>query len=739
MEKNDLKLFSGVLKLIYGNDLAGALDIILPYLTLHPYVLYSEDVDNIQKSFRMMLHYKELGVDDEMRGDMYSKMLERLKNILRNMRADYRRRNVDFYKDAVARSGVHKYSFSESAIKFRLEDYVSDLAMLQLEPADKQKEISEKLYLEHFSFLQALFCHIVVDDLWTQEQASDFAEILLSPTIDVADAQFLVSAVMLAAMNNFDINKFSILVRVYSESNNETLRQKALVAWVLSMTDVADVEKQRQLLKPLLDDENVVKELVDMQKQMIFCMNAETDNDIIQRDIMPTLIKNSDISVSRFGLTDNGDNIRDILDPGAEDRAMEEMEDKFQRMQEMQQGGADIYFGGFSHMKRFPFFYSLPNWFFPFNINHPDLAKSREGLRNNKFLNNLMHSGPFCDSDKYSFALAVVSVIDKLPADVLEVMNNGELPNVVGGSADTSQSAYIRRMALQDLYRFFRLYRWHEQIYNPFTKDNSLFITNRLLKGTKVDGHLEELGYFLMSRKKDVALTKLISVLPSEMTVKSALLKGVYSLELSGDYRSAADCFQFAVDKDPENVKAMAGLAKSLFKLGDLSRACSVYKNLCSANPDNKSWALGLAVIYARTEEYEEASKILYELDFKHPGSPNVKRVLAWILMEQAKFEQADKLYKWLLDKEKVEDMDFLNSGYCKCFMNDISDATGLFAEFCKRRTDDYAHNGLGYSQLSLLLDREFSNDSNLLAKFGVTDVDKMLMKRLAYERLINS
>ena len=51
------------------------------------------------------------------------------------------------------------------------------------------------------------------------------------------------------------------------------------------------------------------------------------------------------------------------------------MEESFQKMAEMQKQGTDIYFGGFSQMKRFPFFNELSNWFVPFYSHHPAVAE----------------------------------------------------------------------------------------------------------------------------------------------------------------------------------------------------------------------------------------------------------------------------------------------------------------------------------------------------------------------------
>ena len=47
-----------------------------------------------------------------------------------------------------------------------------------------------------------------------------------------------------------------------------------------------------------------------------------------------------------------------------------------------------------------------------------------------KFIKELMNNGPFCNSDKYSFALSLSQVITSLPANMKEMFeNSGMLPD----------------------------------------------------------------------------------------------------------------------------------------------------------------------------------------------------------------------------------------------------------------------------------------------------------------------
>jgi len=731
-----LKLFSRVLRLADNMNLPTALELMLAYSRSHPYVQYTEELENINESFKYMLHYMEAGTADPQRERMYADMLVKLKKVVRNMRADYRRRNVDFYKDAVAHMH-HGMPMSENGIKMMLEDFVGDATMLQLEPEESRAAKEKELYTRHYSFMQSLFNYIVTSDLWTKEQADRFADIIISPTVDSNDAQLMVSAVMLAAMNNFDTNKFRILTEVYKSTADEKVRQKALVGWLFSMCDTEDFDIQQKLISELCMSDSCVRDIVDLQKQVLFCMNAEKDNDLIQRDIMPTLIKNSNISVSRFGITEKEDApLQDILDPGAQDRAMEETEAKFQQMMNMQKSGADIYFGGFSQMKRFPFFYTLSNWFCPFSTNHPDLMAKTEKLRGNKFLDNLLANGPFCDSDKYSFALAMATVIDRLPPNISEMMGNSEALGPIAAMAETTSTAYMRRQILQDLYRFFRLYRWNEQIYNPFASDNCLFVLDKLFHGTGVEDGIEDIGYFLIKRHEGNLLGKIVEQLDMKQTVPALMLVGAYNLDYTADYEKAMLSFTGARNIDPDNEKAANGYAKAAMLSGNTDKARTAFARLYEMHPEKKSLAMDYCVTLAKCGDFETANKVAYRMSFDFPESQNVRRILAWVLMGNGNLKQADKEYQRLLASGTSVAVDYLNAGYCKWFAGEISEASDCFARFCELQKKTDGNKTDGNKDFAVLIDKEFNNDSMMLDRYSLTRTDRMLMRAITINKI---
>lgn len=740
MDEN-LKLFSEALRLLRASRLTQALGVLRQYTSTHPFALYSEELDGIEQSLSLMLQYMKSGSPDPMRATLYRQLTDKAQRLARNMRADYRRRHVDFYREAHARS--MSGSFSVERIRHEMETFVTDEAMLQLEPEERRDAMYGELHSRHFSFMQSLFFHIVCSDIWTDDYARDLTQVLLSLTVDGGDVQLVLSAVMLAAMNNFDLNKFRLLVSVSRHGNTEKMRQKALIGWALTMYDQSDATEQRALIAGALSEPHMADWLVNMQKQMLFCMDAEKDNATIQKDIMPTIIKNSNLTASHLGITEKDDDpMQDILAPDAADKSAEQTEEMFQRMLNMQKEGADIYFGGFSQMKRFPFFNSAANWFCPFSIHHPDISARVKNISNSQFLDHLLHSGPFCDSDKYSFAIALSSVIERLPAAVREMMGSEEAFGPVAPQEDMASADYVRRSALQDMYRFFRLYRWSNAIYNPFQRGNHLFIANPLLRGTAVDARLADIAQFLLKRRdaKDLAVIVPLMDDGDGADTRSLLLKGAYWLNYTDDCQKASSYYNAVLQRDADNQQAIAGLARAAFRSGDYVSAADAYSRLLEKNPDSQRTAIDYCIALTEAGHYDGAVKLLYKLDFMSPGTPAVKRVLAWALMGENKMQQAETEYMWLLESQDATPADSLNYAYCRWFQGDVQGAVSHFVSYLQKSAQPESARPAATpgEQATPPLTAEFTSDAAMLTLHDISTVDRILMQELVSETLVN-
>lgn len=698
--------------------------------------------EDVKNDYRLMQDAMMRGLRDDKIDEVYADIMRKVYGAGLDVLIEEKVKRYSSF--AYARVSAQQTEAHPDAVRTVLEAYVQDMAMMAFEPENTRKAKMEKLTADHHAYMKQLFNALLVAPMWNDRRAADFADLLLSPTIDRDDALLLVSAVMLATMNVNDPYKWDMLAEVYVRATDKVLKMRALVGWVLSLP--YDPRGPRlfpfvqERIKAMLADKTTLKQMLDMQMQMLFCCNADADNEEIQRNIMPTLIKNTNLQMTRLGIVEKEDDpMKDIMDPNAAERDMEEMERKYRKMMDMQKQGSDIYFGGFSKMKTFPFFNDLCNWFAPFNAAHPALGAARERLAGSTFLNNLMENGPFCDSDKYSFALAIAQIMDRMPDNVKEMLNSDATFGPTVSKDEQEDPAYICRSYLQSLYRFFRLYRSKRDFLNPFILDeledndgNALFMSYKLLACPEMEENAVALCGFLLKRKMMRELMSMAICYKSSQNPRLVRFLALVPMT-DGKWQEAYDLFA-SVPEDQHTEESLRGMAHCCMSLKRFGEAVAIYRRLLAMHPDSFSYQLNLAVCLMSSDAFsscgdvasssscgdassscgdvasscgddasscgaasslggkvevrpnkvvEEGTKLLYKLDYEHPNNANVRRVLAWCMMLQGHFDKAIDIYTRLLSQPDAVSADRLNAAYAHWLSRNVARAVALLREYC--------------------------------------------------------
>ena len=574
--------------------------------------------EDVKNDYRLMQDAMMRGLRDDKIDEVYADIMRKVYGAGLDVLIEEKVKRYSSF--AYARVSAQQTEAHPDAVRTALEAYVQDMAMMAFEPENTRKAKMEKLTADHHAYMKQLFNALLVAPMWNDRRAADFADLLLSPTIDRDDALLLVSAVMLATMNVNDPYKWDMLAEVYVRATDKVLKMRALVGWVLSLP--YDPRGPRlfpfvqERIKAMLADKTTLKQMLDMQMQMLFCCNADADNEEIQRNIMPTLIKNTNLQMTRLGIVEKEDDpMKDIMDPNAAERDMEEMERKYRKMMDMQKQGSDIYFGGFSKMKTFPFFNDLCNWFAPFNAAHPALCAARERLAGSTFLNNLMENGPFCDSDKYSFALAIAQIMDRMPDNVKEMLNSDATFGPTVSKDEQEDPAYICRSYLQSLYRFFRLYRSKRDFLNPFILDeledndgNALFLSYKLLACPEMEENAVALCGFLLKRKMMRELMSMAICFKSSQNPRLVRFLALVPMT-DGKWQEAYDLFA-SVPEDQHTEESLRGMAHCCMSLKRFGEAVAIYRRLLAMHPDSFSYQLNLAVCLMSSDAFSSCGDV---------------------------------------------------------------------------------------------------------------------------------
>jgi tetratricopeptide (TPR) repeat protein len=379
------------------------------------------------------------------------------------------------------------------------------------------------------------------------------------------------------------------------------------------------------------------------------------------------------------------------------------------RMQDMQKEGVDVFFHGFSQIKRYSFFYDISNWLVPFYWQHADIAQIVGKQENLFFLNKVFASNAFCNSDKYSFVLAMQDVLGRLPQQMRDMLQRGEYSADELGEKVEQSAAYERRLYLMDIYRFFRLYPHRAELYNPFeTTADELggcgFFALNVLAGTPIEKYKAQIVRQLKKQKMLHAAQRLLETFAEPYRDMQYYL-------WTHDY-------DHALELNPKHERALLGKGRQLYDEGRYEEALTWFEQLAETYPEKANNQLYVAICLVQLERYEEALKPLYRLNYEQPDNDAVSRVLAWTQTCQGKLEQAANIYEQLTSREQQEDDDLKNYGYCLWLQGQVDRARERFHQYCQRRGQ------------SAVAQKDFF-DTEWLQKRGITIEEINMMQAL--------
>ncbi|MBP3838923.1 MAG: tetratricopeptide repeat protein [Prevotella sp.] len=682
------------------------------------------EFEELISNYRLMLEYMQQGFKDPRRAEIYQNLLQEMYRITANYEIKQKILSSKIYGEAAAKTTFNAIQPTE--IKNKLESFVSDSVLMELNIGKKMQEKQKFIYQEHYDYMNKLFFHILTSKQWQAGEVELFEQILLSPTIDKNDAALIISAISISATNVLDINKLKVLINVYMQSKEPQLQQRSLIGLAMALNeDCAIFPELKEMLIQICQNEHIAKEFKDLQLQIFYCLNAEDDTRIITDEIMPDIMQNNQFDITTMGIREQDeDSLEDILHPERAEEEMERLEESFKKIQNMHKNGADIYFGGFSQMKRFAFFYTMPNWFRPFTAQHPEVAQAISKLEEIGIsANGMLNQGLFCDNDKYSLVLAIGSVIDKLPDSMKETMGRIELAPATFSDEEKSSISYIRRMYLQDLYRFFKLFPQVDELKNPFEKNNgvvnSFFFSNKLLAQTNLKKEAPAVANYLVKTSKINELDALLNAYGDENDPQMLIFHATLNMQIE-EYGQAVKFFRKMLEADSENTYALKGIARAYFALQDYEQSSIFFKTLTTIKPDNISFMLNYCLSRINQQQAEETLETLYRLDFEHPENLSVQRVLAWALLCSGKIEQATATYHKILQTSKFNREDNLYMGYCLWISGKIKEAACQFRQ---------------YDPSGLRLLGEFEKDRVLLQQHGINKTDFHLMNAISKQK----
>ena len=616
---------------------------------------FMDDLERIEADLNRMSQFYFNGNSDPELENIYEALKRRIAKLETNVNLYGLSKGNPFFQRMVADTRGN-YTFDLDDLRNRLEDFVVDLTMLELETDEAVKASKRKeIFANHHEYRKSFFAKLFLAPALTKEQAETIEETVLSSSIDSVDARILVSVLFLSCLSIFDSCKADILYNVYAKSDNEMLKQSAIVSYLLCLLfsdDNYDVCR------------NPVPEalITSVQRQFIYTLDTPRLDRIMEQEIMPDVIKNSEFDFKNNKIIRREkDNLEDILHPNKDEEAMERMEAAMNKMKRMQEQGNDLFFSGFRHAKHHPFFNTVLNWFCPFYIDHPQLPtfNNEDDLT---IATKMVKRTPFCESDKYSFVISMHSAISTIPDNIRSMILQGDAQLDVIGADIERDEAYMRRIYMQDIFRFFKLNPLAKNLRNPLDPTaNCMFIMCFLNKDEKYDKVAISVCKTLRKHGQEASLIYLIrnwKPMTTEGRIFNAFsLMQLYEMTLKyDDLSEAVDLFHDVLRKDEHNMQALFGLTKAYFMeiqhykvLFDVVFKKKILKCLLALhfkNEEDVSVLHNLVRAYIMFKDWDNALKYSHELVEKGKAEPFVFVFLGGHSLSEGKIKQGVRYFK---------------------------------------------------------------------------------------------
>ncbi len=584
------------------------------------------ELARIRETYSLMSRFLTTGAPDPSRADMTSALR---RDIL--AMAD----RLDFAR-LVADSGGSYYSTARvlSHRKQRLAELIADYdkAWLLYSTATADGSFEPDLAVRYEETLQELFRAVMATPpgQLSDEDVSMIVERAADAASDFALSSQLVSALLIGLLEHYDRNRFLALISIYEQSEEERVQAQALVGLTLAIRYHADrlkydKELDRRLLL-LTDDFTLYPRLRDIFYSLLQAQDTKRIISYFQSDILPQIQKMNPDELKK--MMEKSLSMDELENPEwAEKLEKSELGKKLRKLNDMQFKGGDAFVMAFANLKMFPFFGSPGNWLLPFSANH-SVVQSTMSEEMKPLMEFLESADMMCDSDKYSFVLAMRSQpFAHRSAMIGSLTANLETLREQLATISESETRFKREVV-----------RYIRNLYRLFTLSSKLFATKRdtpadpvaLLESNFEIMNLPYLGELLgqqdvleiaaefnFKRKNfDIAAPLLEELLKFEDTDTGKIWEQLgYIYETKDDPKKALDFYRKAELMKPDNVWLLTHLARALEATGKFAEAEETYSRLDSE--ENPNLLASHALLLLRLGKYDQAAQIFSKLNYE--------------------------------------------------------------------------------------------------------------------------
>lgn len=677
----------------------------------------SDEISRLEDSYKLMLNYATQGVDDPSRSVLYNNIVNDVRLLLDRVA----RQRLAVEEPTLYFNTLRCVQLRQNeSIASLLDEYykISDKASIyNMIVSDELNSQSQDSFEAKERIEQQIFNRIWVTFPFKNIDEETLISLFNSNNVSQHFQELIVSALLMGLIEYYDPRKLKILLVAY-KSDYQEVSVKALVAILLTMymySNRINDEKLLNHIAAIKEDDKWNSDVKTAYIELVRTRDTERISKKMQDELIPEMLKlrpdiykkiNDSTAMIDMSSIEENPEWEEMLQKSG-------ITDKIKELSQLQEEGSDVFMSTFSHLKTFPFFSEISNWFMPFSLDY-SLVKRTLGS-DVSVIGDIIDNAPFlCNSDKYSFLLSLGSIPQHQRQLMLsQFEQQREAISGAGMSmmslTQPGQRKNLINKYLQDLYRFFKLFRRKGEFFDLFAQQINLVNIPLLSDDLDDVDTLMLVAEFYFRRKYYSEALDVYKSISEKVPPSAQIFQKIgYCYHQLGNIKSALTYYEQAELLNAESLWTLRRIAACYRSLNNPKMALSYYERIAKEKSDDLNVAMNIGHCYLELGEYNEAIKNYYKVEFLDEKSTRAWRPLAWCLLLSGDYDQSRAYYDRILsDNPTMED--YLNMGHLALVKRDIS----LAIDYYKRSIDNDS------SKIDTLIN-SLNKDESYLIKIGV-------------------
>ncbi len=652
----------------------------------------TERIAELETNYQYMLHYLIEGKKDPEQQHIYEKLIRDLYAVADDAAGQLllQERSSLFYdKSRLLQVRTSPSMEDYRSVLLQQADTFTFIDLLE-EGEEKERRLKEN-ELAHEKTLQDLFYTLFASPRAHADMMASYRTFLEDDQIPVYDKSIFLSALTMNVLQRFDAAKVELLLDVCRHPEVELVIRAIIGLIPIFQTYTARLPLYRECsdrLQLLSDDKQFNRRFVAAILGFIQAHETEKITRRLTEEILPEMMKlspmigkkiNLDEWMGESGLDEKNPEWQQILDESG-------LTDKLQEFSDLQLKGADVFHSTFSNLKSYPFFQEMSNWFLPFNPRHSSIrqlfADKWEGA---SLIETMFSSSLICNSDKYSFCFSIMMMpenyrrmmVAQLGAEGEELTRMQVEEEILKPhqKEDTLIKQYI-----QDLYRFFKLYRRREEFVDIFDLPLNYHQIEAFHPVILQPHYLEQIAlYYFEKNNFSEALAAYLMLTEAGGATQSEVWQKIgFCRQMLADTEGALEAYLHADLIEENNTWVLHRVAHCYRVLKQPDTALTYYRRLEQFRPDDLHIQLLIGHCYLELKQYDKALNRYFKVELLDSDNRRAWRSVAWCAFLSRKFDVARKYYARILEDEPNAH-DWLNAGHVELCLEENKKALLLY------------------------------------------------------------